>query len=139
MIEAFLSKLIINERTDQHLMILKEKDGNRILPVVVSIFEAISIDRVLRKLPIPRPLTHDLMNSMLIKLEVDLDFVEIAKLQQGTYFANLHLSNLNSHKVIIDCRPSDGIALAVRAKCPIMIRRKVLEQASEIDDSEQGE
>jgi len=136
MIEAFLFKLIINERSDQHLMILKEKDGNRILPIVISIFEAISIDRVLRKMEVLRPLTHDLMNEIYVKLGADLDFVEIADLNQGTYFANLHFSSQSNSKVVVDCRPSDSIALAVRAKCPIMIRRKVLELASEIDDSE---
>ncbi|MCD4656531.1 MAG: bifunctional nuclease family protein [Planctomycetes bacterium] len=136
MIEAFLSKLIINERNDQHLMILKEKDGNRILPIVISIFEAISIDRILRKIKVPRPLTHDLTNSIFIKLGAELDFVEIANLNQGTYFANLHFTSPTGSKVVVDCRPSDSIALAVRAKCPIMVRRKILEQASEIDDSE---
>ncbi len=134
--EAYLAKLIINERSDQQIMVLKEKDGNRILPVVISIFEAVSIDRALRKLEIPRPLTHDLMYSVIQHLSAELDFIEIVSLIEGTYYGNLHLKRKSGAKIVVDCRPSDAVALAVRANCPIMIQEDVLDEAGEIDMSD---
>ena len=134
--DRYLAKLIINERADEQIMILKEKEGNRILPVVISIFEAVAIDRALRKIEIPRPLTHDLMFSIFKHLKTQIEFIEIASLQGGTYFGNLHLKNATGVKIVIDCRPSDAIALAVRAKCPIMIQEEVLNIAGEIDTSD---
>ena len=133
MLEAYLAKLIINEKSEQQIMILKEKEGNRILPVIISIFEAVSIDRALRKIEIPRPLTHDLLYSVIIHLQAAIEFIEITSLKGGTYFGNLHLKNSTGIKIVVDCRPSDAVAIAVRAKCPIMIQEDVLEQAGEID------
>jgi uncharacterized protein len=99
------------------------------VPIYIDQSQTQSILIGLGNVPLPRPLTHDLLISTLKKLGVKIQRVEITSLKDGTYFAQLVLEH-NNEKIIIDSRPSDSIALAVRTKCPIFIAEEVVEEAA---------
>jgi len=123
-----LKRIIINEVHDQQVIMLREAGGERSFPIVIGIFEATSIDRRVRGLPSPRPLTHDLVASVIDSLGGDLQDIYISELRDHTYFAKLRIRQ-QGEMVEIDCRPSDAIALAVTAKVPIFVSEDVLSEA----------
>ena len=120
-----LKRIIISEIHDQQVIMLKEVDGERSFPIVIGIFEATSIDRRVKGMPSPRPLTHDLVASVIDHMGGDLQDIFISDLRDHTYFAKLRI-RLNGELVEVDCRPSDAIALAVTAKVPIYVAEDVL-------------
>jgi bifunctional DNase/RNase len=122
-----LKRIIISEIHDQQVIMLKEVDGDRNFPIVIGIFEATSIDRRVKKLPSPRPLTHDLVTSVIDSLGGELRDVFISELRDHTYFAKLRM-RMNGELVEVDSRPSDAIALAVTASVPIYVAEDVLEE-----------
>jgi bifunctional DNase/RNase len=122
-----LKRIIISEVHDQQVIMLKEVDGDRNFPIVIGIFEATSIDRRVKKLPSPRPLTHDLVTSVIDSLGGELRDVFISELRDHTYFAKLRM-RMNGELVEVDSRPSDAIALAVTASVPIYVAEDVLEE-----------
>jgi hypothetical protein len=126
MIEAELSRIIIDEAKKEQVIVLKEKKGNRLLPIVIGISEAAAIKMKLSNFTPPRPLTHDLMLSILNNLGIRLEKIVINDLINGTFHAKLYLTNGDDVRKIIDARPSDSIALAVRSKSPIFIEEQVL-------------
>ena len=124
-----------------YALILGEKDGKRRLPIIIGGFEAQSIAIELEKIKTPRPLTHDLFKTVLDDLSVTLDRVEITKLHEGTFYAEIELDR-GGAKSRISSRPSDAIALAVRfgGDIPIFADEDVLDEAGvlfEADDEEQ--
>jgi hypothetical protein len=123
-----LKRIIINEIHDQQVIMLREVDGERSFPIVIGIFEATSIDRRVKGVQSPRPLTHDLITSAIEQLGGDFQDVHISELREHTYFAKLRIKK-DGEMVEIDCRPSDAIALAVTAKVPIYVAEDVLEEA----------
>lgn len=127
MIEVELSRIIIDEGKKEQVIVLREKGGSRVVPIVVGINEATAIKMKLSGFKPPRPLTHDLISSIIGNLGIKLEKVIIDNLVDGTFHAKLYLSNNNVAK-IIDARPSDSIALAVRTKSPIFIEERVLEK-----------
>lgn len=108
------------------LVFLKEKHGNRSLPIVIGAFEAQAIAVELQKLKTPRPLTHDLFYNVLSSYKIKLLEVAIIKLLDGVFFANMIFQNQDGDIQIIDARTSDAIALAVRFDAPIFIASSVL-------------
>ena len=122
-----LKRIIISEVHDQQVIMLKEVEGDRSFPIVIGIFEATSIDRRVKKLPSPRPLTHDLVTSVIDNLGGELRDVFISELRDHTYYAKLRM-RLNGELVEVDSRPSDAIALAVIASVPIYVAEDVLEE-----------
>jgi bifunctional DNase/RNase len=120
-----LKRIIISEIHEQQVIALKEVDGDRSFPIVIGIFEATSIDRRVRGIPNPRPLTHDLVASVVENMGGDLQDVYINDLREHTYFAKLRIRH-EGELVEVDCRPSDAIALAVTAKVPIYVAEDVL-------------
>lgn len=128
MIEITLSKIIIDEKQQEQIIILREKNGSRILPIVIGINEAIAIKLKLSKIEPPRPLTHDLLAKIVEGLGAKLEKVVIDSLAENTFFAKLHFINTQNEKIIIDARPSDSIALAVRLKSPIFVEEEVLQK-----------
>ncbi len=122
-----LKRIIISEVHDQQVIMLKEVDGDRSFPIVIGIFEATSIDRRVKGMPSPRPLTHDLVASVIENMGGELRDVYISELKDHTYFAKLRI-RLNGEMVDVDSRPSDAIALAVTAKVPIYVAEDVLEE-----------
>src|SRR6516225_6512531 len=120
-----LTRIIINENNEQQIIFLKEVDGERTFPIVIGIFEATSIDRRVKGLPAPRPLTHDLLASTIEQLGGELQDIFISELRDHTYFAKLRIRH-TGEIVEVDSRPSDAIALAVTAKVPIYVAEDVL-------------
>jgi bifunctional DNase/RNase len=122
-----LKRIIISEVHDQQVVMLKEAEGERSFPIVIGIFEATSIDRRVKGMPSPRPLTHDLVASVIENLGGELRDIYISELRDHTYFAKLRI-RMNGEMVEVDSRPSDAIALAVTAKVPIYVSEEVLDE-----------
>ena len=127
-VQMELKRIIINEIHDQQVIMLREVDGERSFPIVIGIFEATSIDRRVKGVQSPRPLTHDLIAAVIDQLGGEFQDVYISELRDHTYFAKLRVRK-DGELVEIDCRPSDAIALAVTARVPIYVAEDVLEEA----------
>jgi bifunctional DNase/RNase len=125
-----LRRIIISEVDEQQIIVLRELDGERSFPIVIGIFEATSIDRRVKGVPSPRPLTHDLVANVIDQLGGELQDIVISDLRDHTYFAKLRV-RMNGELVDVDCRPSDAIALAVTAKVPIYVNEEVLAEMEE--------
>src|ERR1700745_2234193 len=115
-----LKRIIISEVHDQQVIMLKEVEGDRSFPIVIGIFEAHSIDRRVKKMPSPRPLTHDLVTSVIDNMGGELQDILISEFRDHTYFAKLRIRH-EGELVEIDSRPSDAIAVAVTANVPIYV------------------
>ena len=127
MIEMELFKIKINERSNIQTIILKEKSGKRLLSIGVGIPEINAIKlKVIGAMP-PRPLTHDLLNNVIKQLDARIEKIIIDKLECNTFYAKIILQTGNGGAKKIDARPSDSIALALRAKAPIFIVEDVLD------------
>lgn len=127
MIEVDLSRIIINERSEQQVIVLKEKDGERAFPILISIYEATAIDRGIKEYRTPRPLTHDLICLILGTLAIEVERVVVTDLRNQTFYAKIILAQ-NGRTVEVDSRPSDAIAIAVQTGSPIFVEEKVLEE-----------
>lgn len=130
MIQFELSKIIIDEKRQEQIIVLKEKDGERQFPIIIGFLEASSIKMKLSGLKSPRPLTHDLFIATIEAVGVKIKKLVIDKLQTNTFHAKLHLRTSDGSIKSVDTRPSDGIALAVRANTPIFVEEKVLGKVS---------
>lgn len=131
MIEMELNKIIIDEKRHDQVIVLKEKNGERRLPIIIGFLEASSIKMKVSGIEPPRPMTHDLLKNTIDNLDATVERVVIDKLQDNTFHAKLILRlNNNGKEKIIDARPSDSIALAVRTKAPIFVDEEVLKQAN---------
>lgn len=126
-----LRRIIISEIDDQQHIVLKEIDGDRSFPIVIGLFEATSIDRRVRGIATPRPLTHDLIAATIDLLGAEVQDVVINDLREHTYYAQLRVRH-EGELIEIDCRPSDAIAVAVTLKVPVYVNEDVLGDA--IDD-----
>ena len=126
-VQMELKRIIISEIHEQQVIALKEVDGDRSFPIVIGIFEATSIDRRVKGITNPRPLTHDLVANTIESLGGELQDVYINDLREHTYFAKLRVRH-EGELIEIDCRPSDAIALAVTAKVPIYVAEDVLSE-----------
>ena len=129
-VQMQLSRIIISEINDQQIIYLKEVDGDRQFPILIGIFEATSIDRRVKSHRPPRPLTHDLIVSVVETLGAELDSVVISELRDHTYFAKLRIRQ-DGELIEVDSRPSDAIAVAVTCSppLPIYVAEEVLEDA----------
>jgi bifunctional DNase/RNase len=128
-IQMELHKIIISEMQDQQIIVLKEVDGERKFPIVIGSNEAYAIDRRLKGIPTPRPLTHDLLANIIETMGGNIDHIEINDLQAHTFFARIHIRQ-NGKTVEIDSRPSDAIALGIATVVPIFVAEHVLEEVS---------
>jgi len=129
-VEAELSRIIINEQSDQQIIVLKERHGERGFPIVIGIVEIFAIDRRLKGIQPPRPMTHDLLDSVIENLGAKIQKIVINDLRNHTFYAQIHLS-LNGRTVQIDSRPSDAIALGSASNTPIYVAEHVFEQTSQ--------
>ncbi len=127
-VQMELRRIIINEVDDHQVIILKEVEGERSFPIVIGIFEATSIDRRVKGIQAPRPLTHDLITAVVEQMGGEIRDIVISDLKEHTYFARLRISK-DGELVEVDCRPSDAIALAVTARVPIYVSEDVLGEA----------
>jgi uncharacterized protein len=125
-----LSRIIINETSDQQVIVLKELDGERTLPIVIGIAEIFAIDRRIKGIKPPRPMTHELLESIIASLGAKVEKVVVNDLRHHTFFATITLT-LNGEKKEIDSRPSDAIALAAASNIPIFVADHVFDKASQ--------
>ena len=130
MIEMELSKIVIDEKRHDQLIVLKEKNGERVLPIVIGLPEASAIKMKISGFMPPRPLTHDLLHSTIEFLEAKVEKVIIDKLEDNTFHAKLVLKTSSGNEKTIDARPSDSIALAVRAHAPIFVEDEIIKQSA---------
>ncbi|HLN33235.1 MAG TPA: bifunctional nuclease family protein [Gemmataceae bacterium] len=128
-VQMELKRIITSDVIDHQMIWLKEVDGDRVFPIVIGFFEATSIDRRVKKMNSPRPLTHDLIASVIDSLGAELQDIFINELKDHTYYAKLRIRQ-SGELVEIDSRPSDAIALAVTASVPIYVSEDVLSEAS---------
>ena len=122
-----LKRIIISEIHEQQVIMLKEVDGERSFSIMIGIFEATSIDRRVKRLPSPRPLTHDLVANVVEQLGGEISDIYISELRDHTYYAKLRVKH-NGELIEVDSRPSDAIALAVTANVPIYVAEDVLDE-----------
>ena len=126
-VQMELNKIIISEMQEQQIIILKEVDGERRFPIVIGSNEAMAIDRRLKSIPTPRPMTHDLLANVIEQLGGTIERIEINNLQDHTFFARIHIRR-DGHVVKIDSRPSDAIALGAATTVPIYVAEHVLDE-----------
>ena len=126
-IQMELHKIIISEMQPEQIIMLKEVDGERKFPIVIGNPEAYAIDRRLKGVVSPRPLTHDLLANVIEQLGGTIDRIEINNLQDHTFFARIHIRR-DGEMLKIDSRPSDAIALGVATMVPIYVAEHVLDE-----------
>ena len=129
MVEMELNKIIIDEKRQEQIIVLKEKTGERLLPIIIGFPEASSIKMNLSQIKTPRPMTHDLLRSIIDNLGAKVEKVVVDDLLSNTFHAKIFLIAQNNEQKIIDARPSDSVALAVRTKSPIFVEDDVLNKA----------
>ena len=126
-IEVELSKIIINEAADQQVIVLKEKNGERNFPIVIGMRENLAIDRRLKGIELPRPMTHDLLANTIRDMGGQVEKIVICDLREHTFFACLYVK-ADGKTIEIDSRPSDAIALSVGIKAPIFVHQQVFDK-----------
>jgi hypothetical protein len=129
-IQVELSKIIIDEKHQDQIIVLKEKNGDRQFPIVIGFLEASSIKMKLSGIEPPRPMTHDLLVAVIEGLGATLDRLVIDKMVNNTFHAKLEFKFKNGKKKVVDARPSDGVALAVRTSASIFVEDDVLKKAA---------
>src|SRR5262245_7151587 len=132
-VQMELKRIIISDIHESQVIMLREVDGDRSFPIVIGIFEAASIDRRVRGIQAPRPLTHDLVTSAVEMLGGEIQDVLISELVDHTYYAKLRIRK-DGELIEVDSRPSDAIAVAVTARVPIYVNEDVL---SELDSDDE--
>ena len=120
LIEMTIKGLMVDPITNMPIVILKDKVGERVLPIWVGIFEANAIALQMENIATPRPMTHDLLRNVITDLEGSVDRVVVSDLKDNTFYAIIHLT-VRGERVVIDARPSDAIALALRTRSPILV------------------
>ena len=125
-VEVELSRIIINETSDQQIIVLKERNGTRGFPIVIGIVEIFAIDRRLKGITPPRPMTHDLLANVIEGLGAKVERIVITDLRNHTFYATIHLA-IDGRTVQIDSRPSDAIALGAAIEAPIFVAEHVFD------------
>lgn len=132
LLQMKVSGLTIDPLTNTPIVILKDMEDKRALPIWIGLFEASAIATELEKISFSRPMTHDLMNELLKNLDIQVTMIEINDLKDNTFFAMIHLLK-NANAIKVDSRPSDAIALALRANAPIFVDEKVIDKSRSLD------
>ena len=132
-VQVELSRILIRELTDGQLVELREVGGPRSFPIVIGLSEAMAIERRVRGQNVPRPMSHDLLGSVIHTLGARLLRVVIHELNEGTFFAVLVLETSDGER-LVDARPSDAIAMAVVDDTPIFVSEDVLDQVQQQDE-----
>lgn len=131
-VQMKIKGLMVDPVTNMPIVILKDDTDNRVLPIWVGIFEANAIALKVEQIETPRPMTHDLLQSVLGTFGAAVDKIVVSDLRENTYFAVIHL-RIDGQEHLIDSRPSDALALALRVGAPIFVEETVLDQAKTIE------
>jgi bifunctional DNase/RNase len=132
LIEMTIKGLMVDPITNLPIVILKDKQGDRVLPIWVGIFEANAIALQIENIATPRPMTHDLLRNVITDLDGRVDRIVVSDLKDNTFYAVIHLT-VRGERVAIDSRPSDAIALALRTHSPILVEEAVIDNAKTVD------
>ncbi|MDZ7762634.1 MAG: bifunctional nuclease family protein [Desulfovermiculus sp.] len=135
MVEMKIFGLALDEQSQVPLLILKDQEDKQVLPIWIGAMEAMSISISLNKVSISRPLTHDLMLQILTTLGASIERVQIVDLREGTYYAEMHIVH-QDRTFLVDSRPSDAIALAVRADAPVYAAQSLLDRVAKQFDQD---
>src|SRR5436189_5487974 len=127
-VEMKIRGLMLDPVTNMPIVILKDVNGNSVLPIWVGIYEANAIALEIEKVSTPRPMTHDLIKNLLIGLDTQVHKIVVSELRDDTFFAVIWLER-DGHVISIDSRPSDALALALRMDCPIFVDDDVLKNS----------
>ena len=122
-----LSRIIINESVDQQIIVLSERTGDRSFPIVIGMPEILALDRRLKRIELPRPMTHDLLANLIDQVGASVKKIVINDLRDHTFFARLHVE-LDGELIQVDSRPSDAIALGAGLDVPIFVHQRVFEK-----------
>jgi len=132
-VEMKIKGLMIDPVSNMPIIVLKSESGDSILPIWVGIFEANAIAMEMEKIVSPRPMTHDLLKNVIEGLSATIQRVEITDLKENTFFAVIRLAR-GEESLEVDSRPSDAMALALRAGAPIQVHESVIDKSSATDE-----
>jgi uncharacterized protein len=132
LIEMFVKGLMMDPLTNVPIVLLRDADSQRVLPIWVGPVEANAIALQIENAAPPRPMTHDLMRNILLELDARLGRVLITDLRDNTFFAYLEIHR-GDDVLLIDARPSDALALSLRLKAPVYVEARVLDRAKSVD------
>ena len=136
-IEMTIKGLMIDPITNMPIIILRDGDGQRMLPIWVGVFEANAIALQLESVQTPRPMTHDLMKNLLEEMGASIERVVVCDLRENTFYATIYLRT-TQRTIAIDARPSDAIALALRTRSPILVEESVIEGARSAENAKES-
>ncbi|MHC4443459.1 MAG: bifunctional nuclease family protein [Planctomycetota bacterium] len=125
-----LARIVISDTSEQQIIVLSERSGIRQFPIVIGITEAWAIDRRVKDITTPRPLTHDLLANVIKDLNGELEKIVVHDLREHTFYAKLVIRQ-NGKLIEVDARPSDAIALGVAGDTPIYVEESVLKEVCE--------
>ncbi len=137
-IEMTIKGLMVDPVTNMPIIILRDKDGQKVLPIWVGVFEANAIALQIENVSTPRPMTHDLLKNVIQDLEAAVTKIVVSDLRDNTFYAVIYLQR-NGETVAIDARPSDAIALALRTRVPIFVEEMVIDNAKTIETPEKAD
>ena len=136
-IEMTIKGLMIDPITNMPIIILRDGDGQRILPIWVGVFEANAIALQIENVQTPRPMTHDLLKNVIQDLSAQVERIVVTDLKENTFYAVIHL-RADDHAVVVDARPSDAIALALRSGAPIFVEETVIASARSVEATKES-
>ncbi len=135
-VKVTVTGLTIDPFTNMPIIILKDEGHKNALPIWIGLIEASSIATELENIELSRPMTHDLLKNIFKNMDVKVAKIEIVDLQDSTFYANIHLK-MEGRELVIDSRPSDAIAIALRTDAPIFVSQEVMEKSRKIDLSKE--
>jgi uncharacterized protein len=141
-IEVKIRALMMDPNSGTPIIILKDVQSDTMLPIWVGAYEANAIALEIEKHAPPRPMTHDLLRNLIVELGVRVERVVVTSLRDNTFFAVIEMRNSDGDRLVLDSRPSDAIALALRADCPIFVDMEVIKASRNTlstEDSEEPE
>jgi bifunctional DNase/RNase len=138
-IEVKIRALMMDPNSGTPIIILKDVQSDTMLPIWVGAYEANAIALEIEKIAPPRPMTHDLLRNLIVELGVQVDRVVVTSLRDNTFFAVIEMHNSEGNKMVLDSRPSDAIALALRADCPIYVDMEVIKASRNTLPTEESE
>jgi uncharacterized protein len=137
-IEMSVGGLTLDPVTKTPIVILKDTENKLNLPIWIGLLEATAMATEIEGIKMARPMTHDLLKTVLGEVGCSVESIEITELKENTYYAAVNLSFVGGRQLAVDSRPSDAIALALRTKSPIYVAKAVLEASSVLQQSEEG-
>ena len=136
-IEMTIKGLMIDPITNMPIIILRDQEGQRVLPIWVGVFEANAIALQIENVQTPRPMTHDLLKNVIDDLRGQVDRIVVSELKENTFYARIHMTS-EGRALEVDARPSDAIALALRTHSPIFVEETVIQSARSVESSKEN-